>query len=62
MAKQSSARISTKAGRYLRMIKDGGFVAWLRNRSDEDLEVLAKEFGGICASVVAQDETKGQGK
>lgn len=60
MAKQTSPKVSTKAGRYLRMIRDGGFVAWIKNRTDAELETFADEFGSICASNLSQDTTKGQ--
>lgn len=68
--KQTSSRVSTIAGRLLRLLKQPGIVAGSRviiDVRDEDgwyksLTINARDLKSLAASALAQDETKGQKK
>lgn len=55
--KESSPKASTIAGRMLRELN-----AWTLQDKQDYCVVKVEELKTICASVLAQDETKGQKK
>lgn len=59
--KQSSATMSTLAARLLKRLGDMPGQYMIRNQ-EEGIIVRAWEIRSLCASVLSQDETKGQTK
>lgn len=61
MAKQSSPALSTLAAKYVRMT-DAGFYKHFVTLEPGPSKRLFRDIRKLAASVLSQDQTKGQGK